>query len=77
MLRAWGSRPPDAAGRGGSDAHLKHLKAHVSNGQVDLGAFPVGRWVEADAVHLQFTRNLQDLEIWFSGSLAAGVNKNK
>lgn len=50
--------------------HLKNLKAHVSNSQIDLGALPVGRWMETDAVHLQFAGNLQDLKIWFGRSLA-------
>lgn len=49
---------------------LKNLKAHVSNSQIDLGALSVSRWVEADAIHFQFTDNLQDLEIGFSRSLA-------
>lgn len=46
-----------------SRSHLKNLEAHVRNSQVNFGAFPVSCWVEANAVHFQFTGNLQDLEI--------------
>lgn len=52
------------------ESHLKNLQAHMSHGQIDLGAFPVGCWVEANSVQLQFTSNLQDLEIGFGGRLA-------
>lgn len=44
-------------------SHLENLKAHMSNSQINFGAFPVSGWVEADTVHLQFTGNLQDLEV--------------
>lgn len=43
--------------------HLKNLQAHVRNSQVNFGAFPVGCWVEADAIHLQFTGDFKDLEV--------------
>lgn len=35
----------------------------MSDSQIDLGALSVSCWVEANSVHLQFTSNLQDLEI--------------
>lgn len=41
-----------------SSSHLKNLQAHVSDREVDLGAFAISCWVEADAVHFQFTGDL-------------------
>lgn len=41
-----------------SSGHLKNLQAHVSDREVDLGAFAISCWVEADAVHFQFTGDL-------------------
>ncbi len=46
-----------------SSIHLKNLKAHVRNSQINFGALSVSCWVEADAVHLQFTGNLEDLKV--------------
>lgn len=49
----------------------------MRNGQVDLGSFTVGRRMEADAVHLQLTSNLQDLEVRLGRRLAPGQGKKK
>lgn len=44
----------------------------MRNSQVDLGSLPIGGRVETDAVHLQFTGDLQDLEVRLSRRLAPG-----
>lgn len=46
-----------------SHSHLKNLNAHMSDSEIDLGAFSVRCGVEAHAVHFQFPGDLQDLEI--------------
>lgn len=46
----------------------------MSHSQVDLGSLPVGCRVEADAVHLQFAGDLQDLVIGLGWSLAPGAD---
>lgn len=44
-------------------SHLEDLQAYVSHGQIDLRSLAIGCWVEADAVHLQFTGDLQNLKV--------------
>lgn len=54
--------------------HLKNLKAHIGNSEVDLGAFTVCCWVETDTIQFQFTSNLQNLKIRFSWSLTPATD---
>lgn len=49
----------------------------MRNGQVDLGSLPVGRRMETDAVQLQFTGDLQDLEVRLGRRLAPGQDTNQ
>lgn len=49
----------------------------MRNGQVDLGSLPVGRRMETDAVHLQFTGDLQDLEVRLGRRLTPGQETNQ
>lgn len=49
--------------------YLKDLQAHVCDSQVDLGALSVSGGMKANPIHLQFTSNLQNLEIWFCWGL--------
>lgn len=49
----------------------------MRNGQIDLGSLPVGCRMEPDTVHLQFTGDLQDLEVRLGRRLAPGQETNQ